>query len=228
MFERFTESARRAVVLAQEEARALKHEYIGTEHILLGILREEKSLGAQVLESLDVRVEHVRAQVIRMVGTGEQDPSSQLPFTPGAKRILELALREALTLGHGHIGTEHMLLGLAREHDGVADRILLDCEASPDKIRQAVIRKVGATTRQDPDTMRAQRTEDDPRQTAAGSASRLPDPDDVSDAELDDLIESRVHEEQALADRRRMLHDELDLLRAARDARRRGFPERES
>ena len=119
MFERFTERARQVVVLAQEEARILKHNYIGTEHILLGLLREKEGLAARVLESLDITVERVRAQVVRIVGSGEEVTSGQIPFTPRAKKVLELALREALSLGHNYIGTEHILLGLVRENEGV-------------------------------------------------------------------------------------------------------------
>ncbi|MBK8295637.1 MAG: ATP-dependent Clp protease ATP-binding subunit [Solirubrobacterales bacterium] len=140
MFERFTERARQVVVLAQEEARTLKHNYIGTEHILLGLLREEEGLAARVLESLDITVERVRAQVVRIVGSGEEVTSGQIPFTPRAKKVLELALREALSLGHNYIGTEHILLGLVRENEGVAARILLDFDADSDKIRNEVIR----------------------------------------------------------------------------------------
>src|ERR1700716_4164859 len=140
MFERFTERARQVVVLAQEEARTLKHKYIGTEHILLGLLREEEGLAARVLESLDITVERVRAQVVRIVGSGEEVTSGQIPFTPRAKKVLELALREALSLGHNYIGTEHILLGLVRENEGVAARILLDFDADSEKIRNEVIR----------------------------------------------------------------------------------------
>ena len=140
MFERFTERARQVVVLAQEEARTLKHNYIGTEHILLGLLREEEGLAARVLESLDITVERVRSQVVRIVGSGEEVTSGQIPFTPRAKKVLELALREALSLGHNYIGTEHILLGLVRENEGVAARILLDFDADSDKIRNEVIR----------------------------------------------------------------------------------------
>ncbi|MCX6370616.1 MAG: NDP-hexose 4-ketoreductase, partial [Solirubrobacterales bacterium] len=140
MFERFTERARQVVVLAQEEARTLKHNYIGTEHILLGLLREEEGLAARVLESLDITTERVRAQVVRIVGSGEEVTSGQIPFTPRAKKVLELALREALSLGHNYIGTEHILLGLVRENEGVAARILLDFDADSEKIRNEVIR----------------------------------------------------------------------------------------
>ena len=140
MFERFTERARQVVVLAQEEARTLKHNYIGTEHVLLGLLREEEGLAARVLESLDITAEKVRSQVVRIVGSGEEVTSGQIPFTPRAKKVLELALREALSLGHNYIGTEHILLGLIRENEGVAARILLDFDADADKIRNEVIR----------------------------------------------------------------------------------------
>ena len=140
MFERFTERARQVVVLAQEEARTLKHNYIGTEHILLGLLREEEGLAARVLESLDITVERVRAQVVRIVGSGEEVTSGQIPFTPRAKKVLELALREALSLGHNYIGTEHVLLGMVRENEGVATRIMLDFGADAERIRNEVIR----------------------------------------------------------------------------------------
>src|SRR5436189_6157390 len=124
MFERFTERARQVVVLAQEEARTLKHNYIGTEHILLGLLREEEGLAARVLESLGVALDEVRGQVSRIVGRGDEVTTGQIPFTPRAKKVLELSLREALLLGHNYIGTEHILLGIARENQGVASRLL--------------------------------------------------------------------------------------------------------
>jgi ATP-dependent Clp protease ATP-binding subunit ClpA len=147
VFERFTERARQVVVLAQEEARspALKHPYIGTEHILLGLLREEQGLAAQVLESLGITVERVREQVVRIVGAGEDLPTGQVPFTPRAKKVLELALREAQSLGHNYIATEHILLGLIRESDGVAARILLDFNTRPGTVRQAVIAQLPGT-----------------------------------------------------------------------------------
>src|SRR6478752_1172913 len=147
MFERFTERARQVVVLAQDEARTLKHNYIGTEHILLGLLREEEGLAARVLESLDITVERVRAQVVRIVGSGEEVTSGQIPFTPRAKKVLELALREALSLGHNYIGTEHILLGLVRENEGVAARILLDFDADAEKIRNEIIRMLSGSGR---------------------------------------------------------------------------------
>jgi ATP-dependent Clp protease ATP-binding subunit ClpC len=134
-------------VLAQDEARALKHNYIGTEHILLGLLREEEGLAARVLESLDITVEEVRAQVARIVGQGDEVTTGQIPFTPRAKKVLELALREALSLGHNYIGTEHILLGLVRENEGVAARILLDFDADAEKIRNEIIRMLSGPGR---------------------------------------------------------------------------------
>ena len=147
MFERFTERARQVVVLAQEEARALKHNYIGTEHLLLGLLREEEGVAARVFDKLDISVEEVRAAVVRIVGSGEEVPQGQIPFTPRAKHVLELALREALSLGHNYIGTEHILLGLIREEEGVATRILLDLDADPEKIRNEVMQMLSGPAR---------------------------------------------------------------------------------
>jgi hypothetical protein len=138
MFERFTEDARQVVVLAQEEARGLRHNYIGTEHILLGLLRVEDGVAARVLESLDVTLDEVRAQVARIVGEGDEVTTGQIPFTPRAKKVLELAPREAVSLGHRFVGTEHILLGLAREQDDVAARILLDFGADAETIRAEV------------------------------------------------------------------------------------------
>jgi ATP-dependent Clp protease ATP-binding subunit ClpC len=139
VFERFTERARQVVVLAQDEARNLKHNYIGTEHLLLGLMREEEGLAARALEALDVSIDEVRAQVARVVGEGEEVTTGQIPFTPRAKKVLELALREALRLGHNYIGTEHILLGLARENEGVAARVLLDFNVGAERIQSAVI-----------------------------------------------------------------------------------------
>src|SRR5438874_2118873 len=147
MFERFTERARQVVVLAQEEARTLKHNYIGTEHILLGLLREEEGVAARVLGSLEISTENVRAQIEQIVGYGEEVTTGQIPFTPRAKKVLELALREALSLGHNYIGTEHILLGLVRENEGVAARILLDFDADAEKIRNEIIRMLSGPGR---------------------------------------------------------------------------------
>ena len=171
MFERFTERARQVVVLAQEEARTLKHNYIGTEHILLGLLREEEGLAARVLESLDITVERVRAQVVRIVGSGEEVTSGQIPFTPRAKKVLELALREALSLGHNYIGTEHILLGLVRENEGVAARILLDFDADSEKIRNEVIRMLSGPGRTPPGAVRRRRARAPARAPGEGKKS---------------------------------------------------------
>ena len=133
-------------MLAQEEARALKHNYIGTEHLLLGLLGEEEGIGARVLESLDVTVEGVRAQVARIIGSGDEVTSGQIPFTPRAKKVLELSLREALFLGHKWIGTEHVLLGLVAEGEGVACRILLDFGVTADAVRKEVERLLGGSS----------------------------------------------------------------------------------
>jgi ATP-dependent Clp protease ATP-binding subunit ClpA len=138
MFERFTERARQVVVLAQDEARTLRHNYIGTEHLLLGLLREQDGLAARVLDSFAVTVEEVRAQVVGIVGEGDEVTTGQIPFTPRAKKVLELSLREARAMRHGYIGTEHILLGLVRENEGVAARILLDFGADAETISNEV------------------------------------------------------------------------------------------
>ncbi|PTW91131.1 ATP-dependent Clp protease ATP-binding subunit ClpC [Microbacteriaceae bacterium MWH-Ta3] len=139
MFERFTDRARRVVVLAQEEAKLLNHNYIGTEHILLGLIREGDGIAAKALESLEISLEGVREQVQDIIGQGQQQPTGHIPFTPRAKKVLELSLREALQLGHNYIGTEHILLGLIREGEGVAAQVLVKLGAELGKVRQAVI-----------------------------------------------------------------------------------------
>ncbi|MDQ3628091.1 MAG: ATP-dependent Clp protease ATP-binding subunit [Actinomycetota bacterium] len=139
MFERFTDRARRVVVLAQEEARMLSHNYIGTEHILLGLIHEGEGVAAKALESLGISLEAVRAQVEEIIGQGQQAPSGHIPFTPRAKKVLELSLREALQLGHNYIGTEHILLGLIREGEGVAAQVLVKLGADLNRVRQQVI-----------------------------------------------------------------------------------------
>jgi ATP-dependent Clp protease ATP-binding subunit ClpA len=154
VFERFTERARQVVVLAQDESRTLKHNYIGTEHLLLGLLREEEGLAARVLESLDITVEEVRAQVERVVGHGDEVTTGQIPFTPRAKKVLELSLREAMALKHNYIGTEHILLGLVRENEGVAARILLDFDADAETIRNQTIGMLSGPGRRAPDEER--------------------------------------------------------------------------
>ncbi len=139
LFERFTDRARRVVVLAQEEARYLNHNYIGTEHILLGLLNEGEGIAARALESLGINLNGVREQVVEIIGQGQQAPTGHIPFTPRAKKVLELSLREALQLGHNYIGTEHILLGLIREGEGVAAQVLQKMGAELQKVRQTVI-----------------------------------------------------------------------------------------
>jgi hypothetical protein len=139
VFERFTERSRLVVVRAHNEARDLRHNYIGTEHLLLGLLAVEEGLAARVLESLGVTSDHMQARVLELVGLGDEVTSGQIPFTPRAKNVLELALREALSLGHNYIGTEHILLGLVRENQGVAARILLECDADAEKVRNQIM-----------------------------------------------------------------------------------------
>lgn len=144
VFERFTERARQVVVLAQEEARGLCHNYIGTEHILLGLSRADEGLAARVLESFDITLARAREEVVRVVGLGEEPTTSgQIPFTPRAKRVLELALREALSVGHDYIGTEHILLGLVREHEGVATGVIAELGTDGEAIRNEVLRMLG-------------------------------------------------------------------------------------
>ena len=139
MFERFTDRARRVVVLAQEEARMLGHNYTGTEHILLGLVHEGEGVAAKALASLGISLEAVRQQVREIIGQGQQAPSGHIPFTPRAKRVLELSLREARQLGHTYIGSEHILLGLIREGEGVAVQVLVKLGADLNRLRQQVI-----------------------------------------------------------------------------------------
>ncbi len=150
MFERFTDRARRVVVLAQEEARMLNHNYIGTEHILLGLIREGEGVAAKALESLGISLDAVRQQVEEIIGQGQEAPSGHIPFTPRAKKVLELSLRESLQLGHNYIGTEHILLGLIREGDGVAAQVLVHLGADLNRVRHQVIQLIaGRPLRED-------------------------------------------------------------------------------
>ena len=139
MFERFTDRARRVVVLAQEEARMLNHNLVGTEHVLLGLIHEGEGVAAQVLESLNISLEAVRQQVEEIIGRRQAMPTGHIPFTPRAKKVLELSLREALQLGHNYIGTEHILLGLIREGEGIAAQVLQRLGADLNRVRQTVI-----------------------------------------------------------------------------------------
>src|SRR5213596_3014947 len=150
MFERFTDRARRVVVLAQEEARMLNHNYIGTEHILLGLIHEGEGVAAKALESLGISLEGVRQQVEEIIGQGQQAPSGHIPFTPRAKKVLELSLREALQLGHNYIGTEHLLLGLIGEGEGVAAQVLVKLGGDPTRVRQQVIQLLAGSQGKEP------------------------------------------------------------------------------
>ena len=156
MFERFTDRARRVVVLAQEEARMLNHNYIGTEHILLGLIHEGEGVAAKSLESLGISLEGVRSQVEEIIGQGQQAPSGHIPFTPRAKKVLELSLREALQLGHNYIGTEHILLGLIREGEGVAAQVLVKLGADLNRVRQQVIQLLSGYQGKEPHRDRRQ------------------------------------------------------------------------
>ncbi len=162
MFERFTDRARSVVVLAQDEARLLNHSYIGTEHILLGLIHESKGLAARALAAAKVDLEPARQQVREIVGPGQQAPSGHIPFTARAKKILELSLREALQLGHNYIGTEHILLGLIREGDGVALQVLAGLGADLSLLRQQVLQLQADNPM----------TEEMPRVARAGASAR--------------------------------------------------------
>ncbi|MCW2131069.1 ATP-dependent Clp protease ATP-binding subunit [Arthrobacter sp. VKM Ac-2550] len=162
MFERFTDRARRVVVLAQEEARMLNHNYIGTEHILLGLIHEGEGVAAKALEFLGVSLNGVREQVQEIIGQGQQAPSGHIPFTPRAKKVLELSLREALQLGHNYIGTEHILLGLIREGEGVATQVLVKLGADLNRVRQQVIQLLSGYQGKEPVSASGQQQEGTP------------------------------------------------------------------
>jgi ATP-dependent Clp protease ATP-binding subunit ClpC len=150
MFERFTDEARRVVVLAQEEARALGHGYIGTEHILLGLLSEGEGLAARALGALEITLDAAREQITEMIGEGTGQPSGHIPFTPRTKKVLELSLREAQRLGDSYIGTEHILLGVAREGEGVGAKVLDRLGASTDRVQAQVLATARAAPREEP------------------------------------------------------------------------------
>ncbi len=176
LFERFTERARQVIVFAQEEARILKHNYIGTEHILLGLLREEEGLTARVLDSLDITVERVRAQVVGIVGSGQEVTSGQLPFTPRAKKVLELSLSEARALGHSSIDAEHIVLGLVREGAGVAGRVLTDLVADPGRVREEVLRRLDVRPQTEPRPPDGIRAQPDQVEVGGGNFERFSEP----------------------------------------------------
>jgi ATP-dependent Clp protease ATP-binding subunit ClpC len=150
MFERFTDEARRIVVLAQEEARRLDHDYIGTEHILLGLIREGDGIAARAMGFFEISLDAARQQVEALIGRGQQAPSGHIPFTPRAKKVLELSLRESLQLGYSYIGTEHILLGLIREGDGVAAQVLVRLGGDLNRVRHEVIRLLPAHPDEEP------------------------------------------------------------------------------
>ena len=146
MFERYTEKARQVVVLGQDEARSFKHNHFGTEHLLLGLLRVDDGLASRSLTSLGLTADGVREQISRIVGSGDEEVrTGQIPFTPRSKKVLEMSLREALSLGHNYIGTEHILLGLVRENEGAAARILSVLGVTPEQIRDAVLASLRGT-----------------------------------------------------------------------------------
>jgi ATP-dependent Clp protease ATP-binding subunit ClpC len=157
MFERFTDRARRVVVLAQEEARMLNHAYIGTEHLLLGLIHEGGGVAARALESLDISLSAVRREVEEIIGRGEQPPSGHIPFTPRAKKVLELSLRESNQLGHEYIGTEHILLGLLREGEGVAAQVLVKMGTDLNRVRQQVVELLHGHAGERPSARRRER-----------------------------------------------------------------------
>jgi ATP-dependent Clp protease ATP-binding subunit ClpA len=178
MFERFTDRARRVVVLAQDEARTLAHNYIGTEHLLLGLIHEGEGVAARALESLGISLAAVRQQVEEIIGHGQGQQQGHIPFTPRAKKVLELSLREAQQLGHTYIGTEHILLGLIREGEGVAAQVLVKLGADLNRVREQVIRLLHGSQEKEPEA------------TAAGGPRRGRLPSDVP-ARLN-AIESRL------------------------------------
>jgi ATP-dependent Clp protease ATP-binding subunit ClpA len=155
MFEKFTDRARRVIVLAQEEARMLNHNYIGTEHILLGLIHEGQGVAARALESLGISLEDVRQNVVEMIGRGQEAPSGHIPFTPRAKKVLELSLRESQQIGHEYIGTEHILLGLIREGEGVAAQVLVKLGADLNRVRQQVLQLVRGRAAEEADETEA-------------------------------------------------------------------------
>jgi hypothetical protein len=204
MLERFTDRARQVVVLAQDEARMLDHNYVGTEHILLGLIHEGEGVAAKALESLGISLDAVRQQVEEIIGRGQQAPSGHIPFTPRAKKVLELSLRESKQLGHNYIGTEHILLGLVREGDGVAAQVLVRLGADLNRVRQQVVQLLAGRTAAEPGPGLDVRIEMIEQQLAAielqltaieGRVGIRPDTSD-----LDEQIEVARAEKQAAID----------------------------
>jgi hypothetical protein len=211
MFERFTDRARRVVVLAQEEARMLNHNYIGTEHILLGLIHEGEGVAAKALESLGISLDAVRQQVEEIIGQGQQAPSGHIPFTPRAKKVLELTRREAEQLGHNYIGTEHILLGLIREGNGVAAQVLVMLGADLNRVRLTVIQLLHGHTAKEPVPTRSAAQElrlppglqarlDEVEQRLAAIEQRLGTGPDTGD--LDEQIAQVCREKESAIDAR--------------------------
>ena len=211
MFERFTDRARRVIVLAQEEARMLNHNYIGTEHILLGLLHEGEGVAAKALESLEISLDAVRQQVEQIIGQGQHAPSGHIPFTPRAKKVLELTRREAERLGHNYIGTEHILLGLIREGEGVAAQVLVTLGADLNRVRQTVIEVMHGHPAKEPVSTRSAAPEvrlppglrtrlDEVEQRLAAIEQRLGTGPDTSD--LDEQIAQVGREKESAIDAR--------------------------
>jgi ATP-dependent Clp protease ATP-binding subunit ClpA len=184
MFERFTDRARRVIVLAQEEARLLNHNYIGTEHLLLGLAHEGQGVAAKALELLGIRLEVLRSQVQGIIGQGQQAPTGHIPFTPRAKKVLELSLRESQQLGHNYIGTEHILLGLLREGEGVAAQVLVKLGGNLSRVRQQVIQLLSGSA-------------GDPEAAAGTRPVHMAVPDDLREVE-EQLAEVRRQKEAAI------------------------------
>jgi ATP-dependent Clp protease ATP-binding subunit ClpA len=211
MFERFTDRARRVVVLAQEEARMLHHNYIGTEHILLGLIHEGEGVAAKALESLGISLDAVRQQVEEIIGQGQQAPSGHIPFTPRAKKVLELTRREAEQLGHNYIGTEHILLGLIREGNGVAAQVLVMLGADLNRVRLTVIQLLHGHPAREPVPTRSAAQElrlppglqarlDEVEQRLAAIEQQLGTGPDTSD--LDEQIAQVCREKESAIDAR--------------------------
>jgi ATP-dependent Clp protease ATP-binding subunit ClpC len=215
MFERFTDRARRVVVLAQEEARILNHDYIGTEHVLLGLIQEGQGIAAKALESLDISLEAVRSQVEEIIGQGESFPTGHIPFTPRAKKVLELSLREALNLGHNFIGTEHILLGLIREGEGVAAQVLQKLGADLNRVRQQVIQLLSGYTGARVEREQLSEEEFDILQGIAGGTSKkeIAEKLGVSRGELKSRIDSAL---EKLRSRRAELEETHEAPRCPR------------
>jgi ATP-dependent Clp protease ATP-binding subunit ClpC len=192
VFERFTDRARQVVVLAQEEARMINHNYIGTEHLLLGLVHEGEGIAAMALKSLGISLEAVRSQVEEIIGQGGAAPTGHIPFTPRAKKVLELSLREALQLGHNYIGTEHILLGIIREKEGVAAQVLRNFGASLDSVRQQVIGLLTGQTGPPAEQLPATRSPLDEPPEARERRTRLARIEELAREEAEALAHSEV------------------------------------